>query len=106
MRRGIDRAPESWVSGPRPRRARNAAFVYSYLAESGCVDCGIKDGRVLEFDHVGEKRFEIAKGFTSYRLDRLLDEMKKCEVVCANCHRRRTAKRAGSWRAILTGLVE
>jgi hypothetical protein len=33
-----------------------------------------------------------------YRLERVKAEIARCELVCANCHRRRTAKRVRSWR--------
>ncbi|HEX8647912.1 MAG TPA: hypothetical protein VF715_13510 [Thermoleophilaceae bacterium] len=33
----------------------------------------------------------------------LVDELRRCEVVCANCHRRRTARRAGWKRLRLDG---
>jgi hypothetical protein len=32
----------------------------------------------------------------------VLDEIEKCEVVCANCHRRRTARRRGTLRYLLS----
>jgi hypothetical protein len=32
-------------------------------------------------------------------LERLADEIAKCDVLCANCHRRRTAQRA-SWKRL------
>ena len=58
-----------------------------------CVDCGEKDIVVLEFDHVrGKKLFVIG----SIRIDKpweaILTEVEKCDVRCANCHRRRHAK--------------
>ncbi|CAN5473467.1 hypothetical protein BH20ACT15_BH20ACT15_02450 [soil metagenome] len=31
--------------------------------------------------------------------------MSKCDVVCANCHRRRTARRHGHIRAIVLGVL-
>jgi hypothetical protein len=63
-------------------------------------DCGEGDPVVLDFDHVrGEKLFSVSKGLTDRSFDTLVAEMAKCEVVCANCHRRRTARRAGFARA-------
>jgi len=55
-------------------------------------------------DHLRDKSFAISVGVTGRSWERLLDEMKKCEVVWANCHRRRTARRRGSVRVMLTGL--
>ena len=43
---------------------------------------------------------------THYRWERILAEIAKCEVVCGNCHKRRTARRRQSNRARLTGLEE
>ena len=74
-------------------------FVVAYLREHPCVDCGEEDPVVLEFDHLRDKKFPISKGLTDRNWQDVLDEIAKCEVVCANCHRRRTAKRGGFLRA-------
>jgi len=53
-----------------------------------CHDCPIEDRRVLEFDHVPErglKAFNIAK--TTMAWPKILVELDKCDLVCANCHR-------------------
>src|SRR5579859_7354703 len=58
-----------------------------------CLDCG---GRyppfVMDFDHVRGDRVDAVSRFRAGRLARarLEAELAKCEVVCANCHRRRT----------------
>jgi hypothetical protein len=64
-----------------------------------CVDCGESDTIVLEFDHViGEKKYNIADVIRSGRnWQSIIEEIEKCEVRCANCHRRATAKRGGNW---------
>jgi hypothetical protein len=74
-------------------------FVVAYLREHPCVDCGEDDVVVLEFDHLKDKLFEITRGIRERNWDDVLAEMAKCEVVCANCHRRRTAQRGGYLRA-------
>ncbi len=73
-------------------------FLYGYLSAHPCVDCGEKDIRTLEFDHVrGVKRTEIATLLKhGYSVGIVKKEIEKCQVVCANCHKKRTYK--GSWR--------
>lgn len=80
-------------------RAENLQHLWEYLSEHPCVDCGLADPAVLEFDHLGDKRGDIARMKYDYPWSSVLAEIAKCEVVCANCHRRRTDRRSGSWRA-------
>jgi hypothetical protein len=75
--------------------------VYQYLKEHPCVDCGETDIVVLDFDHQRDKVQEICDmiaGACSW--PRILAEIEKCEVVCANDHRRRTARAFGWQRAM------
>jgi hypothetical protein len=76
-------------------------FLIAYLRKHPCVDCGETDIVVLEFDHLRDKKFGIAQGLRDREWQSVLDEMAKCEVVCANCHRRRTARRGGFARAVV-----
>jgi transposase-like protein len=74
------------------------AHVLEYLRGHPCVDCGESDPVVLEFDHIREKTASIATLVgAGVPLAVLEAEMARCEVVCVNCHRRRTARR-GRWR--------
>jgi hypothetical protein len=57
---------------------------------------------VLEFDHLRDKLFDIGQSLPYRNWQTILDEIAMCDVLCANCHRRRTAKRRGSRRALLT----
>ena len=70
-------------------------FMAEYKVEMGCADCGYNSHpHALDFDHIGEKEFNLSQGQDkSYKI--LREEMAKCDVVCANCHRIRTAERGG-----------
>lgn len=59
-----------------------------------CLDCRVSYPSVaMDFDHVvGEKLSEIAKMW-SWGRNKVLAEIQKCELVCANCHRIRTQNR-------------
>jgi hypothetical protein len=77
----------------------NAQFLIDYLKEHPCVDCGEDDIVVLEFDHQQDKLATVSEiSREGYSLKKLRAEISKCEVVCANCHRRRTAKQYGWYR--------
>lgn len=60
-----------------------------------CHDCGkIYPSYVMDFDHVkGIKISEV--GYLAHRgsLRKAKEEIEKCELVCANCHRERTYQR-------------
>lgn len=64
------------------------------LKDSPCTDCGVKyPPYVMQFDHVhGQKRRNVSEMLTS-SLESILEEISKCELVCANCHAARTHKR-------------
>ncbi len=79
---------------------RNREFIADYLLSHPCVDCAEADPVVLEFDHVkGEKEFDISSMvLRAYAIHRIQAELLKCEVRCANCHRRKTAKQFNWYR--------
>lgn len=77
------------------RRDASKEVIRNYLQTHPCVDCGETDIIVLDFDHVrGEKDAEIsrlvANGASILRIEA---EIEKCEIRCANCHRRATHRR-------------
>lgn len=86
----------------RKRYAELRKKYFEYLCTHPCIDCGESDPMVLEFDHVrGVKKRAMAtllKGRVDWSV--MLAEIAKCDVVCANCHKRRTAKKQG-WYADL-----
>ena len=75
-----------------------------YLRANPCVDCGERDIVVLEFDHVrGEKKYNLSQMTSgAFGVATIQAEIEKCEVRCANCHRRKTAKDQG-WRTAKIG---
>lgn len=78
-------------------RVENREKILEYLSNHPCVDCGETDPIVLEFDHVSDKKAEISSLMTrSWKV--ILNEIAKCEVRCANCHRRKTAKQLKWYR--------
>ncbi|GAA4578450.1 hypothetical protein GCM10023176_54400 [Micromonospora coerulea] len=78
-------------------------FLISYLRDHPCVDCSEGDPVVLQFDHCrGEKVANISDMVRrGWSLRTIKLEIEKCDVVCANCHQRRTARQFGWWNLAL-----
>ena len=77
------------------RAKDNAAFIAALKVRLGCADCGFNaHPAALDFDHLPgfTKTDNIARMLSRTR-GRLLEEIAKCECVCSNCHRIRTAER-------------
>lgn len=82
-------------------KARNQDLVWEYLLQHPCVDCGETDPIVLQFDHrdPSKKLFVIGRVLAIIGRMKLIAEIAKCDVVCANCHIRRTNKQFNLWRS-------
>lgn len=84
--------------GDRPAymRRKNAGHkkLINPIKNVPCVDCDVCfPPSCMEFDHVrGEKRGNVG-AMNSWSSATVLKEIEKCDVVCANCHRVRTAQR-------------
>ncbi|MCC7432853.1 hypothetical protein IT412_05030 [Candidatus Peregrinibacteria bacterium] len=68
-------------------------FILEYLQHNPCIDCKESDPIVLDFDHQRDKVIEVSELIKSKQsLERIKSEITKCQVRCANCHRRKTAQ--------------
>lgn len=89
---------------PTQQRARveiRRQWLWDYLLQHPCVDCGADNPVYLEFDHVDPS----TKSKTVSRLvlgnapmDRVDAEISKCVVRCSNCHAIRTAEQFGWYK--------
>lgn len=105
-----DRLKDSVKENKNRYKARNRDYVYSYLIENPCVDCGITDIRLLEFDHrPGEEKKNGVCGLASWSisLETLKAEIAKCDVRCKNCHTLKTYERlGGTWHDLYLEITE
>ena len=86
--------PKAYYQKNRKHHTKKRYFIQRFKKIHGkCVDCGITDWRVLEFDHIkGDKKFNIGE-YQRFGMELLKEEIRKCEVRCANCHRIKTMER-------------
>lgn len=100
---------DRYQNGDRDRKIRNRKktnesnreSIWSYLLENPCIGCGNNDPRVLEFDHrdPAEKRQNVSD-MLDLSWKTIKDEIDKCDVRCANCHKIRTQEQFKTWRFI------
>ena len=80
-------------------KQENRDYIYNFLSNSCCNTCGEKDILVLEFDHLHNKKHNISEMISSgISVESLKKEIEKCQVLCANCHRRKTAIEQNHYR--------
>ncbi len=74
-----------------------------YLKGKKCVICGESDIRTFEFDHIdpSKKEFSISQAVRlGYAWPSVKNEIAKCRILCANCHKKHTAEQRG-WYKLL-----
>lgn len=76
--------------------AAKAEYVNAIKSARGCADCGYNaHPAALHFDHLpGRGKYRnVSQLCVHHKMERLAEEIAKCEVVCANCHAIRTWER-------------
>lgn len=78
------------------KRWRAQASVLNQLRDVPCMDCGCRyPPAAMDFDHrdSASKRSAVSRMIGRAGTARILEEVAKCDIVCANCHRLRTFRR-------------
>lgn len=82
----------AWRRQWRRKRGAEKKIILIKTAGGKCTKCGLEyDGRnggAFQFHHrdPSGKDFNISKGLDGYSIEDLIDEAKKCDLLCANCH--------------------
>jgi hypothetical protein len=82
--------PPYYSERARKREQEIREFIQQQKVGLSCIRCGNSDIRVLDFHHLDKISKEIGISNIAYKgwgQKRILQEIAKCEVLCANCHR-------------------
>ena len=73
------------------RRQKMRDWFEEFRQDLKCKECGVSEFYLLDFHHRDpkEKEMEVSIAVTSgWGKKRILEEIAKCDIYCANCHRR------------------
>lgn len=78
-----------YLKTKRIRKDKHRQWLKDLKISSTCSRCGTNDHRVLEFHHLDghKKDFSVSLSYLNLGLARVKQEIKKCVILCANCHR-------------------
>lgn len=76
------------VSKAGQDRNRKAAWLVEYKSKLSCCKCGENHPACLHFHHRDKstKSFSISDSIRRFSLEKIIAEIAKCDVLCANCH--------------------
>ncbi len=86
---------EDLYKAQKTHRIKVRSQLLDFLRNKKCIDCGEDDPIVLDFDHRNQSsKFKTINKMLSghYSWMSVMEEIKKCDIRCANCHRRKTYK--------------
>lgn len=67
---------------------RIVEYILEYKRGHPCCICGESSPECLDFHHLRDKDIEVSKLRTNGSIKRVIEEISKCVVLCANCHRK------------------
>jgi len=96
-RQHYQRNKDLYITKAKKRTVKQRKIQRELLAEIKsvpCKDCGVRyPSYVMQFDHKSNKHFNISDCIGQVGWNTMKAEIEKCDVVCANCHAKRTHQR-------------
>lgn len=88
---------QKYLDRNKKYRAEIKRYVQTIKESTPCADCNKRyPYYVMDFDHLRDKEFDVNHLSNTGRIGALKKEITKCDIVCANCHRKRTHERLRS----------
>jgi hypothetical protein len=85
----------------RLERNRLRTAFFRWLKDQPCTDCHEEFPHYcMDFDHARGEKFMNVTTMDTQSWDRIQEELRKCDVVCAICHRKRTYVRQQALRRV------
>lgn len=81
-------------------KEKNQKLLWDFFLKNPCVKCGETNPVVLELDHLRDKKYCVSRIIYSHTWESVQKEMEKCQVLCSNCHRKKTVKDLGHYKYI------
>src|SRR5262249_50063896 len=75
----------------KARKKAVLAWFRSYKQTLACIRCGENDPVTLDFHHRDPTKKDLLPSracYGNWRIKRIKEEISKCDVLCANCHRK------------------
>jgi 5-methylcytosine-specific restriction endonuclease McrA len=91
------------------KRAALKLQILGYLNGRSCARCGIDDLEVLEFDHIERKDKVLSVARMINRCmawEDIQNELSKCQILCANCHKKKTLRETKYWKFLQQAMSE
>ena len=99
-----DTGRKSSASAQKRYRQRRRAWLHEYKKGLSCVYCGESNPLCIDLDHIdrSSKKGILATMITGgYSWDAVIEEVSKCQPVCANCHRIKSIVESGKMNDLI-----
>lgn len=80
--------PDNQKIRVKNNKQKISKWLHEYKKKLKCEKCNFSHPAALDFHHIYDKTREISGAHQQgWSKKRILEEIKKCVVLCANCHR-------------------
>ena len=87
-RRNYEENKAAYIEKARKRKEETRVAWMAFKSTLSCFWCGFSHARALDFHHIIKKDHnKVHKLAADGSMKKAVEEIKKCIVLCANCHR-------------------